>query len=288
MKNSRVNITSTLSKRNIAIVGNNDGPILLYNSLKNLSGNVSFIGLQKKPSSKILNQYSEVFDTIPYMIGFNDESLAKYLKKKDKTKFLINAFCNFKFKNILNVIEVYNLHLSYLPEYRGRHPLHWAIINGEKTHGVTIHRMDSNFDNGKIIWQKKVKISIDDSAKSLRKKLMSLVEKDFYFITKDILCENFSFIDNPKTKATYAPRRFPKDNQIIDMKSASDVFCLVNALKDEISPAYYCDGDVKKYVRKSEYVNIRNNQLENKVNTSKHLYFKCLDGSIIKLYFEKN
>ena len=35
-------------------------------------------------------------------------------------------------KRILDNFETYNIHLSYLPQYRGRHPLHWAIINGEK------------------------------------------------------------------------------------------------------------------------------------------------------------
>lgn len=46
-----------------------------------------------------------------------------------------------------------NIHVSMLPEYRGPAPLLWAIRNGDPTGGVTVHRMDDDFDTGNILAQ---------------------------------------------------------------------------------------------------------------------------------------
>lgn len=43
-----------------------------------------------------------------------------------------------------------NFHSSLLPRYRGRAPLNWAIINGEKELGVTVHHIDEGTDTGDI------------------------------------------------------------------------------------------------------------------------------------------
>ena len=47
-----------------------------------------------------------------------------------------------------------NLHPSLLPKYRGRAPLNWAILNGEKMLGLTAHWIDNGVDTGDIILQK--------------------------------------------------------------------------------------------------------------------------------------
>ncbi|GAB3707880.1 methionyl-tRNA formyltransferase [Nocardiopsis oceani] len=49
---------------------------------------------------------------------------------------------------------VINVHVSMLPEYRGPAPLLWAIRNGDRTGGITVHRMDEDFDTGNILAQK--------------------------------------------------------------------------------------------------------------------------------------
>lgn len=44
-----------------------------------------------------------------------------------------------------------NLHPSCLPQLRGPFPVHWAIRDGDRTLGVTAHRMDENFDTGPVL-----------------------------------------------------------------------------------------------------------------------------------------
>ncbi|MFE6972384.1 methionyl-tRNA formyltransferase [Streptomyces sp. NPDC057682] len=46
-----------------------------------------------------------------------------------------------------------NVHTSMLPKYRGPLPVNWAIRNGDKEIGVSIHWMDSAFDSGGILAQ---------------------------------------------------------------------------------------------------------------------------------------
>ncbi len=57
-----------------------------------------------------------------------------------------------------------NLHGSYLPKYRGRVPVNWAVINGETETGVTLHYMVAKPDAGDIVDQKKIPIAFTDTA----------------------------------------------------------------------------------------------------------------------------
>lgn len=49
--------------------------------------------------------------------------------------------------------SILNIHYSLLPLYRGLHSTVWAVINGENKHGLTIHLMNENIDDGPIIYQ---------------------------------------------------------------------------------------------------------------------------------------
>ena len=69
-------------------------------------------------------------------------------------------------------IATFNLHASLLPQYRGAAPINHAIINGEKTTGLTTFIIDDKIDTGKIIFRKKIGIAHDDSAGNLHDKLM--------------------------------------------------------------------------------------------------------------------
>ena len=51
-------------------------------------------------------------------------------------------------------IATVNLHPSLLPTYRGPVPLFWQFRQGEKEFGITLHKMDANFDSGDIISQR--------------------------------------------------------------------------------------------------------------------------------------
>ncbi len=64
-----------------------------------------------------------------------------------------------------------NIHASLLPKYRGAAPINWAIVNGEKTTGITSMLMDEGMDTGPILLQQDIGINDDDTAGSLTERL---------------------------------------------------------------------------------------------------------------------
>lgn len=67
-----------------------------------------------------------------------------------------------------------NVHGSILPQYRGPAPIQWAIINGEKTTGITTMYMNSGIDTGDIILQETITILPEDTGGSLTEKMAIL------------------------------------------------------------------------------------------------------------------
>ena len=53
-------------------------------------------------------------------------------------------------------LGTFNLHASLLPQYRGAAPINWAIINGEKSTGVSTFFLDEKIDTGEIILQQEI------------------------------------------------------------------------------------------------------------------------------------
>ena len=81
-------------------------------------------------------------------------------------KILSNDFIkNFKGKII-------NIHPSLLPKYKGLNTHNRAIQNRDKFSGCTVHYVTEKLDSGKIIMQRKVKITINDTPTTLAKKVL--------------------------------------------------------------------------------------------------------------------
>jgi methionyl-tRNA formyltransferase len=70
----------------------------------------------------------------------------------------------------------YNVHGSLLPRYRGRVPVNWAVLRGERQTGATVHRMDIKPDAGDIVAQQAVPILPDDTAVEVFRKVSVAAE----------------------------------------------------------------------------------------------------------------
>ena len=68
--------------------------------------------------------------------------------------------------------KIMNIHPSLLPKYKGLNTHQRAIENKDKYSGCTVHFVNSKLDSGKIILQKKVKITKFDTVKKLSKKIL--------------------------------------------------------------------------------------------------------------------
>lgn len=82
-----------------------------------------------------------------------------------RADLLVSMSFNQIFKpEILNTppLGVINCHAGKLPFYRGRNVINWALINGEREFGITVHRVDTGIDTGDIILQETFPIGDKD------------------------------------------------------------------------------------------------------------------------------
>ena len=73
--------------------------------------------------------------------------------------------------------KIINIHPSLLPKYKGLNTHLRAIKNKDKFSGCTVHYVSPKLDSGKIIIQKKIKISIRDNPTTLAKKVLKQEHK---------------------------------------------------------------------------------------------------------------
>ena len=87
--------------------------------------------------------------------------------------------------------RIINIHPALLPAFGGEGMyglnVHRAVLeSGVKYSGLTIHYVDKEYDNGKIIFQKSVKVEEDDDEISLQKKILKLEHKYYPKIISEI------------------------------------------------------------------------------------------------------
>ena len=99
-----------------------------------------------------------------------------------------------------------NLHASILPKYRGAAPIQWALMNGEKTTGVSIFQIEKKVDTGKIITQKKINIDKNDNYGLLSKKLSYIGAEALVDALNRLEKGNVNFIKQENSLVTKAPK----------------------------------------------------------------------------------
>ena len=102
------------------------------------------------------------------------------LLKKEKINFICLAgFMKILSKNFIQKFDgkIINIHPSLLPKYKGLNTHYKAIINKDKFAGCTVHYVTEKIDSGKIIMQKKIKITTKDNTVSLAKKVLEQEHK---------------------------------------------------------------------------------------------------------------
>ena len=103
----------------------------------------------------------------------NNSTIIQEVKNIKPDFIFVAAYGKILNKEILDLPKFgsINVHSSLLPKYRGAAPINWSIINGDKTTGVTIMKMDEGMDTGDIILSNEINISDHDNVETLTKKL---------------------------------------------------------------------------------------------------------------------
>ena len=121
---------------------------------------------------KIFKISNKVFDYKNKIIS--EKNIITEIKNKKIKLICLAGFMKILSKDFIKSFKgkILNIHPSLLPKYKGLNTHQRAISNNEKYSGCTVHVVNSRLDSGKIILQKKVKISKTDTAKSLSKKIL--------------------------------------------------------------------------------------------------------------------
>ena len=138
-----------------------------------------------------------------------------------------------------------NFHGSFLPEYRGRCPVNWAIVNGEKETGATLHYMTPRPDDGDIVCQEKIKIADNDTSESLHGKMVKTASNMLNKILPLIKEDRAPSVPQDHSRATYFGGRSPDDGEIDWSKSASEIKNLIRAVSKPYPGAFSFAGDRK-------------------------------------------
>lgn len=136
-------------------------------------------------------------------------------------------------------IGTINIHQSFLPAYRGRHPLNWVLVNGEKTTGITIHHVNEKFDDGKIIVQQRVRIAPDDTVLDVHWNTVAAGKKLLKQVFSMIGTREFEGFRQDLSRASYFKPRTPGDGKINWNLPADAIRNLVRSLVDPYPGAYF-------------------------------------------------
>ena len=113
---------------------------------------------------------------IPVLQPEKISNIKEILENLNPDLFCVVAYGKILPKEILKIPKIgsINVHASLLPKYRGAAPIQWAVINGEKTTGVTTMYMDEGMDTGDIILKQEVEIGEDETTGELWDRLSKI------------------------------------------------------------------------------------------------------------------
>jgi|SRR5579859_2322951 len=127
-----------------------------------------------------------------------------------------------------------NMHGSLLPKFRGRVPVNWAVIKGERETGATLHYMVEKPDAGDIVDQQAVPILPDDTALDVFRKVTLAAEIVLHRSLPLLTADKAPRIKQDLTRGSYFGGRKPEDGRIDWNEPAEAVHNLVRG----VAPPY--------------------------------------------------
>ncbi|MGA8220478.1 MAG: methionyl-tRNA formyltransferase [Candidatus Acidiferrales bacterium] len=195
---------------------------------------------------------------IPVMKGakVNAPDAIGWIRSMDPGVLLVVGWTQLLKPQLLGVARIASLgfHASLLPKYRGRAPINWALINGEKETGNTMIVLEPGADEGDIVAQRVIEISEADDCGTLYEKV-SLTECEMLAEVLPLIREG----KMPRRKqnsleATVMPRRRPEDGLIDWSWPSRRLYNWVRALTSPYPGAFSCSDGKKITIWKAGVV----------------------------------
>lgn len=161
---------------------------------------------------------------------------------------------------------VINLHGSLLPKYRGSSPIQWALINNEKTTGVTVLKSDVGMDDGDILMYKELPIVEEDNAITLFEKLSALSAEIVLDALDALESGNYNYQKQDDNMATSCKMLKPEMGNLDFNQSAQEIVGIIKGLAMWPNAHITLDGVYfklynAKVVKDESYNDARNGQV---------------------------
>lgn len=179
-----------------------------------------------------------------------------------------------------------NMHGSLLPKYRGRAPVHWAIIRGETTTGASLHYMVEKPDAGALVDQEAVPILENDTALEVSIKVAEAAQTVLRRSLPRLLAGTAESQPLDLKKGSYFGRRTPEDGRIDWRSSARTIHDLVRAVAPPFPGAFTeVNGCTLKVLetRMDTHPVIYPAQAPCLYNSDGAWYADCIDGRRLKI-----
>lgn len=184
-----------------------------------------------------------------------DEAFIEQIRSLHPEFIITAAYGKILPKQILDIPTVgcLNVHASLLPKYRGPAPIQHALLNGEKTTGVTIMLMDEGVDTGDIILQKAIEIVDTDTSATLFDKLSKLGASALLEAMQGLRNGSLSPV-HQIGEPSYAPQLNKDDGRIDWDKPAKQIVNLIRAMTPWPSAFCYLGSErLKILLAKASY-----------------------------------
>lgn len=151
-----------------------------------------------------------------------------------------------------------NMHGSLLPQYRGRVPVNWAIIHGERETGATLHYMTEKPDAGQILDQQAVPILGDDTAAEVMRKVTCAAEVTLHRALPGLIAGTVTATNQDLTQGGYFSGRRPEHGRIDWSQPAQNIHNLIRAVAPPYPGAYTTVAGKAARLLRSRVVNMPN------------------------------
>jgi methionyl-tRNA formyltransferase len=139
-------------------------------------------------------------------------------------------------------IAALNMHGSLLPKYRGRVPVNWAVLHGERETGATLHVMEAKPDAGDIVAQQAVPVLPDDTAKDVFDKVTVAAEIALWSVLPQLMRGQLPRRPNPLAQGSYFGGRKPEDGRLDWTRPAAELYNLIRAVAPPYPGAFFESG----------------------------------------------
>ncbi|TAK83842.1 MAG: formyltransferase [Betaproteobacteria bacterium] len=175
----------------------------------------------------------------------------------------------------------FNMHGSLLPKYRGRAPVNWAILKGERETGATLHEMTAKPDAGRIVDQQAVPIGPDDTALEVFGRVTDAAEVVLKRSLKKLLAGTADFKAQDLSRGSYFGGRKPEGGRIDWSKSAREIHDLVRAVAPPYPGAF--SGNLKIFRTRLEPGRTPRRADPGPYRDGNAWFARCGDGKVLRL-----